>query len=106
MLKILKVLIYKNLLVRRRQWKSSLFFEILFPLFFVFLIWYSTRHLKESKAPEGFETYSTNDFENDEFKIRINYKDLPDRISFSPNNSFTKRLIENFKKCAKFNNGK
>ncbi|XP_058807246.1 phospholipid-transporting ATPase ABCA1-like isoform X2 [Phymastichus coffea] len=100
-LRIFRLLLYKNYLVRKRHWKMSLFIEILIPLL-LFLLIQSCRDFS-AQQPKMFENNTYYEVKTKaELLNKINYMT---NIYFVPENRFTRTLMEITRSCLKFPNG-
>lgn len=118
MRRTIKTLIYKNYLVSKRQWKTTVFVEILLPMF---LIWLACeinssfyKHLTSRSTPDhDFEFGEVLDY-GDVASLEKNDSSVPNlektrlrdlNVAFSPSNNSTKTLMKHFKDCARIDNG-
>jgi ATP-binding cassette subfamily A (ABC1) protein 3 len=99
-LRILKLLYYKNMLTRKRQWKISIIGEILIPVGFIMCVW-AVRNLS-ANPPIHFENSTYYENVSKEVMIKDLYANQVN-IYFTPNNSFTLTLIEKVVDCLRLN---
>ena len=99
-LRIFRLLLYKNFLVRKRHWKMGLFVEILIPLL-LFLLIQACRDFSANQ-PQVFENNTYYELKTKgELITKVNYMTI---IYFVPENRFTRTLMEKTRSCLKFPN--
>jgi ATP-binding cassette subfamily A (ABC1) protein 3 len=99
-LRIFRLLLYKNFLIRKRHWKMGLFVEILIPLS-LFILIQACRDFSASQ-PEKCENNTYHDIKTKADLItKVNYMNI---IYFVPENRFTRTLMEKTRGCLKFPN--
>ncbi|XP_011496889.1 PREDICTED: ATP-binding cassette sub-family A member 1-like [Ceratosolen solmsi marchali] len=101
-LRIFRLLLYKNFLIRKRHWKMGLFVEILIP-FLLFILIQACRDFS-ANLPEKYENNTYYDIKTKaELITKVNYMNI---IYFVPENRFTRTLMEKTRGCLKFPNDK
>lgn len=98
-LRVLKLLLYKNYLVRKRQWLMSLIGEVLIPVGILSCVW-AVRDLN-ANIPQHVDT--------DSYYPMCSKADLIDnalrqnndsvQILYAPDTAFTSNLMSGLKKC-------
>lgn len=101
-LRIFRLLLYKNYLVRKRHWKTGLFIEILMPLL-LFVLIQSCRDFS-AQQPQEFSNNTYYEVKTKaELLNKLNYMTI---IYFVPENRFTRTLMEITRSCLNFPNGR
>lgn len=94
MIKKFQLLMYKNFVIRKKQWKKTLFVEILLMLFFVFL-GKSARDLMSSATQKTVVVYPV----KSKSQLIENFTAVIEHLYFAPANSFTKSLMQKAGDC-------
>ncbi|XP_039306683.1 retinal-specific phospholipid-transporting ATPase ABCA4 isoform X2 [Solenopsis invicta] len=95
--KIFRLLIYKNLIVRKRHWKMMIFLQALVPLG-IFALIQATRELAEVQPPVmvSKNTYYSK-YTQDELIQESNY-DL-NKVYYTPKNVYTQKIMKSVESC-------
>ncbi|XP_008203603.1 phospholipid-transporting ATPase ABCA1 isoform X2 [Nasonia vitripennis] len=97
-LRMFRLLLYKNYLVRKRHWKMGLLVEILIPLL-LFVLIQACRDFSAAE-PQVHENNTYYEIQTKENLIsKITYRTT---IYFAPENKFTRILMEKTRGCLKF----
>ncbi|XP_014205582.1 ATP-binding cassette sub-family A member 3-like isoform X2 [Copidosoma floridanum] len=96
-LRVLKLLLYKNLLVRKRQWITSLVGEFLVPVGVIVAVWAVRNLVAKESVPVDRDTVPDRIFVNDIFDKASGIKRAA--VFFAPNNSFTNEIMEGVQYC-------
>ncbi|OAD58505.1 ABC transporter A family member 3 [Eufriesea mexicana] len=96
-LRTLSLLLYKNLIIRRRHWKTTIFLQCLIPIILFILIQFVRDFSVQPSRVINENTYYP--IEMKEELIVIN-RDL-NFLYYEPQNSFTKSIFEKIRMCLK-----
>ena len=107
--RVLGLLINKNFIVRKRNWKSTLFLEFLIPIGIIALWWASIYESRKNDPPSKheFPTYYALESENNSYLQKINYLMHNNySVYYTPDNIFTKEIISGLIDNCVFNGSK
>lgn len=92
-LRILGLLLYKNYLVRKRYWKSALFFEVLATLALFLSIWFMRGMMPTmGEGPKESQIYNVRSA--DDYVL-----DAEGTVLVAPDNQFAQNLARRVQKC-------
>lgn len=94
-LRVFRLLLYKDFLVRKRHWKSTVIIQLVLP-FLVFIMCLAIRDLSSEKPKKvDHDTYDAMKSSKDLLEY---YSKVP-TLLYSPNNTETHKLMKKVQKC-------
>ena len=105
--RVLSLLINKNFIVRKRNWKSTLFLEFFIPIAIIAFLWAGAYYTEKTISPlkHEFPTYYELESENNSNLQKINDK-YNYSVYYTPDNNFTKEIISGLIDNCVFNGSK